>query len=153
MTSSANTAAAWPTRLRSAELRNIHSHLNASTTWIATVFTVTMATIKKVLEPNAEEFYHLRMHRARSVQLTPSELVEIRAAQRTFEGAYMRTALGQFGFALVVLKIFTHEFYSIGALFAVFGTCIMVASLMRRSSGNRQIFSDEGIRKFRTSGN
>lgn len=46
--------------------------------------------------------------------LTPSELVEIRAAQRTFEGAYIRTSLGQFSFALVVLKIFTAEFYSIG---------------------------------------
>jgi hypothetical protein len=33
-----------------------------------------------------------------------NRLVEIRAAQRTFEGAYMRTALGQFSFALVVLK-------------------------------------------------
>ena len=46
--------------------------------------------------------------------LTPQELVEIRAAQRTFEGAYIRTSLGQFSFALVVLKIFTSEFYSIG---------------------------------------
>lgn len=33
--------------------------------------------------------------------LTEGELVEIRAAQRTFEGAYIRTALGQFSFALV----------------------------------------------------
>lgn len=52
--------------------------------------------------------------------LTPSELVEIRAAQRTFEGAYIRTSLGQFSFALVVLKIFTSEFYSIGMLTASF---------------------------------
>ena len=59
-------------------------------------------------------YYRLRLHRARSVILTPSELVEIRAAQRTFEGAYIRTSLGQFSFALVVLKIFTSEFYSIG---------------------------------------
>lgn len=70
------------------------------------------------------------MHRARSVILTAPEcvpslvhpllystvlqqpadpspadrLVEIRAAQRTFEGAYVRTALSQFSFALVVLK-------------------------------------------------
>ena len=61
------------------------------------------------------------MHRARSVELTNEELVEVRAAQRTFEGAYIRTSLSQFSFALVVLKIFTSEFYSIGALFAVYG--------------------------------
>jgi hypothetical protein len=63
------------------------------------------------------------------------ELVEIRAAQRTFEGAYVRTAIGQFSFALIVLKIFTAEFYSIGALFAVYGAGILFISLFRRQQG------------------
>jgi len=63
---------------------------------------------------HARQRYRLRLHRAESVVLSPQELVEIRAAQRTFEGAYIRTSLGQFSFALVVLKIFTAEFYSIG---------------------------------------
>ena len=109
--------------------------------------------------------------------LTPSELVEIRAAQRTFEGAYIRTSLGQFSFALVVLKIFTAEFYSIGmsvvrlahhqcsadmhttgALFAVYGAGILAVSAFRRMQGNRQFFSevgDDGLsrKRFRTSGN
>lgn len=65
---------------------------------------------------NASNRYRLRLHRARSVVLSPSELVEIRAAQRTFEGAYIRTSLSQFSFALIVLKIFTAEFYAIGKL-------------------------------------
>lgn len=102
--------------------------------------------------------YTLRAHRAQSVVLTQAELVEIRAAQRTFEGAYLRTALSQFSFALVILKIFTQEFYSIGALFAVFGAFILLASLLRRASGNKQFFREpgpggEGKKKFRTSGN
>ncbi|KAF1844504.1 uncharacterized protein K460DRAFT_286714 [Cucurbitaria berberidis CBS 394.84] len=102
--------------------------------------------------------YRLRMHRARSVVLTSSELVEIRAAQRTFEGAYIRTAIGQFSFALIVLKIFTAEFYSIGALFAVYGAGILFISLFRRQQGNKQFFSEVGEdglhrKKFRTSGN
>ncbi|KAG0634900.1 hypothetical protein HOY80DRAFT_984150 [Tuber brumale] len=100
--------------------------------------------------------YTLRQHRADSVVLTQAELVEIRAAQRTFEGAYLRTALSQFSFSLIILRIFTQEFYSIGALFAVFGALIMLASLLRRRSGNRQFFRDEnegGRKKFRTSGN
>jgi hypothetical protein len=92
------------------------------------------------------------------VVLTAGELVEIRAAQRTFEGAYVRTALGQFSFALVVLKVFTSEFYSIGALFAVYGAGVLFASLFRRQQGNRQFFSEVGEdgvqqKKFRTSGN
>ncbi|MCJ1428363.1 hypothetical protein MMC29_006272 [Sticta canariensis] len=98
------------------------------------------------------------MHRASSVVLTNSEMVEIRAAQRTFEGAYIRTALGQFSFALVILKIFTSEFYSIGALFALYGTGILLTGLLRRQQGNKQFFSEIGEdgldqKRFRTSGN
>lgn len=84
--------------------------------------------------------------------------MEIRAAQRTFEGAYIRTSLSQFSFALVVLKIFTAEFYSIGALFAVYGAGVLVVGAYRRMQGNRQFFTDvgdDGLRRkrFRTSGN
>ena len=98
------------------------------------------------------------MHRARSVVLTDEELVEVRAAQRTFEGAYVRTSLSQFSFALVVLKIFTAEFYSIGALFAVYGAGVLAVSAYRRQQGNRQFFTDVGNdglgrKRFRTSGN
>lgn len=70
----------------------------------------------------------------------------------------MRTALSQFSFALVILKIFTSEFYPIGALFAAYGGGVMLISLYRRYEGNRQFFTDTdetgGVRKrFRTSGN
>lgn len=66
--------------------------------------------------------------------------------------------MGQFSFALVVLKIFTAEFYSIGALFATYGAGILMVSLYRRYEGNRQFFSEidgdgTGRKKFRTSGN
>jgi len=108
---------------------------------------------------HAEDRFRLRAHRARSVQLTPSELVEVRAAQRTFEGAYVRTSLSQFSFALIVLKIFTSEFYSIGALFAAYGIGVLCVSAYRRRQGNKQFFVEGGIgdeeerKKFRTSGN
>ncbi|EJT81365.1 hypothetical protein, variant [Gaeumannomyces tritici R3-111a-1] len=123
----------------------------------------------RALEPNPEDKLHLRLHRARSVVLTSDELVEIRAAQRTFEGAYMRTALSQFSFALIILKIFTSEFYPIGALLAVYGFCILLIAAYRRHEGNRQFFSEDPApddggparprlspapkKKFRTSGN
>ncbi|TFB00299.1 hypothetical protein CCMA1212_007961 [Trichoderma ghanense] len=114
-----------------------------------------------MFRPHPEETMHLRLHRARSVVLTSEELVEIRAAQRTFEGAYMRTALSIFSFSLIILKIFTEEFYGIGALFAAFGTAILLVAIWRRYQGNRQFFvaestDDDGDgvlrRKFRTSG-
>ncbi|KAL1870495.1 hypothetical protein Daus18300_005183 [Diaporthe australafricana] len=70
-------------------------------------------------------------------------LTEIRAAQRTFEGAYMRTALSQFSFALIILKIFTSEFYAIGALFAAYGVAVLVVAIFRRYEGNKQFFDQE----------
>ncbi|KAI0489687.1 hypothetical protein F4859DRAFT_509271 [Xylaria cf. heliscus] len=109
-------------------------------------------------DPHPEDRLHLRLHRARSVALTAQELVEIRAAQRTFEGAYTRTALSQFSFALIILKIFTSEFYAIGALFAIYGATVMLCAIYRRYEGNRQFFSttdNEGkvMSKFRTCNN
>ncbi|KAI0139800.1 hypothetical protein BJ166DRAFT_122673 [Pestalotiopsis sp. NC0098] len=111
-----------------------------------------------MFQAHPEDHLHLRLHRARSVVLTSDELVEIRAAQRTFEGAYMRTALSQFSFALIILKIFTSEFYAIGALFSLYGAGIMVIAMYRRYQGNEQFFTmtnDAGQvqKKFRTSGN
>lgn len=57
-----------------------------------------------------------------------------------------------------MLKIFTAEFYGIGALFAVYGAGVIGVSLYRRWAGNRQFFSEIGEgdvlrKKFRTSGN
>lgn len=114
--------------------------------------------LTQTFQRHAEDRYRLRLHRARSVVLSAEELQEVRAAQRTFEGAYIRTALGQFSFSLIVLKIFTAEFYSVGALFAVYGTGILIASLFRRQQGNQQFFRETGHdgverKKFRTSGN
>ena len=69
----------------------------------------------------------------------------------------MRTALGQFSFSLIILKIFTDEFYAIGALFAAYGSAVVLVAAHRRYQGNRQFFTAESpsgaLRsKFQTSG-
>ena len=92
-----------------------------------------------------------------NLTLEDEELTEIRASQRTFEGAYVRTALGQFSFALVVLKIFTSEFYSIGALFSLYGAGVLFTSVYRRQLGHEQFFSEieadgRQHKKFKTCG-
>jgi len=107
---------------------------------------------------HAADNLRLRFHRARSVDLTANELDDVRSAQRTFEGAYVRTSLSQFSFSLAVLKVFTSEFYSIGALFAAYGAVVFLVSAYRRQQGNKQFFNeigDDGLgrKKFRTSGN
>ncbi|OZJ02796.1 hypothetical protein BZG36_04425 [Bifiguratus adelaidae] len=79
----------------------------------------------------------IRGHRRKSVLLTDAELLEVRARQRTFEGAYWRTGLASFSTGLLVLKLFTLSFYRIGITFFVFGFAMLViAVLRRRNSGD-----------------
>lgn len=59
----------------------------------------------------------------------------------------MRTALSQFSFALVVLKIFTSEFYPIGALLACYGAAVLLVAVYRRYEGNRQFFDSEEVQE------
>ena len=67
----------------------------------------------------ARNHYHLyglngdtRGHRTSSFSTVDlMELTELRARQRTFEGAYRRTALANLGYALTVLRLFDVRFY------------------------------------------
>ncbi|CAJ0634514.1 2425_t:CDS:10 [Entrophospora sp. SA101] len=62
--------------------------------------------------------------------LTEAETVEI----RTFEGAYWRTSLSAFGFALIILRIFEDSFYRIGMVFVVYGAILLCISLFKRNN-------------------
>lgn len=98
--------------------------------------------VAKTLPIKLPPAHTLKLTTASSSPL-PHRLTEIRAAQRTFEGAYIRTALGQFSFALIILKIFTSEFYAIGALFAAYGVAVLLVAIFRRYEGNRQFFDQD----------
>ncbi|KAI9303574.1 hypothetical protein BJ944DRAFT_204159 [Cunninghamella echinulata] len=93
---------------------------------------------------------YIRGHRRESVLLTESELQDLRARQRTFEGAYWRTSLAAFSTGLLILKVFTREFYKIGITFFVFGLALLAIALWRRRTAG-DVF-DLSI-PFRTSGN
>ncbi|GLB44535.1 hypothetical protein LshimejAT787_1701620 [Lyophyllum shimeji] len=73
-----------------------------------------------------------RGHRAASFQAVDiNELVELRARQRTFHGAYSRTAIGNLGSAMTILRLFDSRFYRIGILFAILGCLLMIISYLR----------------------
>jgi len=56
--------------------------------------------------------YHYRGHRRYSfVASDINELQELRARQRTFHGAYTRTALGALGYASMILRLFSPQFH------------------------------------------
>lgn len=72
------------------------------------------------------------------------------AHQRTFEGAYWRTALSAFSMGLLILKVFTIEFYRIALVFFAFGTMMVLIAHMRTRNSidvyNQQV-------PFKTNGN
>ncbi|KAJ7858654.1 hypothetical protein B0H14DRAFT_3447120 [Mycena olivaceomarginata] len=86
--------------------------------------------------------HRYRGHRAESFQAADlTELVELRARQRTFHGAYSRTALSNLGFSLTILRLFDPRFHRIGLLFAVLGAALYVLAFLR-ARHSRHDFAD-----------
>lgn len=89
------------------------------------------------LEPSSSELRRAMTHEesilADYVQLTKSRQQDIRAEQRTFEGAYIRTALGQMTFSLMIAKMFNREYAPIGMVFIVYSLLLILISVVRGS--------------------
>ncbi|RKP24189.1 hypothetical protein SYNPS1DRAFT_3244, partial [Syncephalis pseudoplumigaleata] len=53
------------------------------------------------------------------------------ALERTYEGAYVRTALNALGSGVVVLRLFSREFFAMGLVFVAFGLAMLALNLVR----------------------
>ncbi|KAI0698110.1 hypothetical protein BC835DRAFT_1269371 [Cytidiella melzeri] len=60
-----------------------------------------------------------------------NELVEIRARQRTFDGAYARSALANLGYALTILRLFDKRFRRIGMVYIVLACMLYIIAFFR----------------------
>ncbi|KAJ2374555.1 hypothetical protein IW150_003042 [Coemansia sp. RSA 2607] len=60
------------------------------------------------------------------------ELLEVRARERTFDGAYWRTSVGLFGASLVILRVFGVSFFPVGLVFLALGLGFLAIGLFRR---------------------
>ncbi|KIM61872.1 hypothetical protein SCLCIDRAFT_1215696 [Scleroderma citrinum Foug A] len=89
-----------------------------------------------------------RGHRASSFSaIDLIELTELRARQRTFDGAYRRTALANLGYALAVLRLFDVRFYKIGVLYLALSVTLFVLSYLR-ARHSRHDFADRSSEKL-----
>ncbi|GAA6018675.1 hypothetical protein JCM11491_001256 [Sporobolomyces phaffii] len=72
--------------------------------------------------------------RASFIERDIDEMIELRARQRTFGGAYERSALGNLGYALLVLKIFNPDFAktSVGLLYVILSILLLLIAQYRR---------------------
>lgn len=60
---------------------------------------------------------------AHVVKLSQRDLLDYRAVQRTFDGAYSRTALGQLCYAIVILRLFQPKFFYVGEFSCIDTNC------------------------------
>lgn len=117
-----------------------------------------------ILTVHGLPIFIFRGHRAESFIADVNELVEVRARQRTFNGAYARTALGNLGYSLTILKLFDRRFYRsahflialaelqpstytlvlqpVGLLYAVLAALLFVCSYLR-SRHSQHDFADK----------
>lgn len=50
--------------------------------------------------------------------------LDVRAHQRTYEGAYTRTAIVCLSFSILIIKLFSKEFLPIGTIYTIYGTIL-----------------------------
>ncbi|KAI8865372.1 hypothetical protein GQ42DRAFT_5563 [Ramicandelaber brevisporus] len=65
-------------------------------------------------------------------EYTDEQMLEIRANERTFDGAYWRTALSALSAGAVVLRVFDDDFNHIGMVFLGLAAVVMAIGLVRR---------------------
>jgi len=93
--------------------------------------------------PDNSRRHLYRGHRSGSLIVEDlDELTEWRARQRTFDGAYVRTALGTSFFALTITKIFRKDMSQIGLEFGILALLILSISYIRRRRLNHD-FADK----------
>lgn len=64
--------------------------------------------------------------------LTVAQQQDVRASQRTFDAAYIRTAFSELSFGLVILRLFSKEFLPVGTVYTVHALCMIILALYQR---------------------
>ncbi|KAG1873459.1 hypothetical protein C8R48DRAFT_694618 [Suillus tomentosus] len=83
-----------------------------------------------------------RGHRADSYKpIDVLELSELRARNRTFNGAYRRTAIAALGYALTALRLFDSRFLRIGIVYVVLSILLFALGYIRARQSQHD-FSD-----------
>lgn len=77
---------------------------------------------------------------------------DIRAHQRTYEGAYTRTAIGCLSFSILIIKLFSKEFLPIGTIYTIYGCLLYFLGVFKSSRVDVYYNPDKDMEMFTTSG-
>lgn len=77
---------------------------------------------------------------------------DIRAHQRTYEGAYTRTAVGCLAFSILLIKVFSKEFLPIGTIYTIYGCLLYLLGVVKASRVDMYYNPEKDMEMFTTSG-
>lgn len=78
--------------------------------------------------------------------------LDVRAHQRTYEGAYTRTAIGALSFSIVIIKLFLKEFLPLGAVYTVYGCLLYFFGVFKSASQDIYYNPDKDMVLFKSGG-
>lgn len=79
--------------------------------------------------------------------------LDVRAHQRTYEGAYTRTAIVCLSFSILIVKLFSKEFLPIGAIYTIYGTILYFMGVKKARQVDFFYNPDRDKEYYTTSGN
>lgn len=92
-----------------------------------------------------------RLH-SRLDDLSSGLKLDVRAHQRTYEGAYTRTAISCLSFSVVVVKLFSAEFLPIATVYTAYGCLLYFFGVIKAGSVDTYYNKDKNEEEFRTAG-
>ncbi|KAH9818720.1 hypothetical protein DFH28DRAFT_1123056 [Melampsora americana] len=98
--------------------------------------------------PRQSQSHLYRGHRADSFFLKDGDedlMIEWRARQRTFDGAYLRTSLACSIYALMIIRLYSKEFDKVGLIYALLSFVLLIFIYVRRKRLNHDL-SDEYVK-------
>ncbi|EGW34796.1 uncharacterized protein SPAPADRAFT_145281 [Spathaspora passalidarum NRRL Y-27907] len=78
--------------------------------------------------------------------------LDIRAYQRTYEGAYTRTAIGCLSFSILIIKMFSKEFLPVGTVYTMYGTLLYFLGVYQTNRVDRFYVPSKQMEMFKTAG-
>lgn len=79
--------------------------------------------------------------------------LDVRAHQRTYEGAYTRSSLGSLTFAILVIKLFSLEFLPLGIVYTIYGCLLYFIGVYKAASVDFYYNPERDMTQYKTSGN
>ncbi|CAH2352691.1 hypothetical protein CLIB1423_07S05336 [[Candida] railenensis] len=78
--------------------------------------------------------------------------LDVRAHQRTYEGAYTRTAIGALSFSILIIKLFSKEFLPVGAVYTIYGCVLYFFGVFKSASVDVFYNPDKDMVLYKTGG-